>query len=72
MRPVLARLLGFLKANPGAVLVLGFQVLLVACAGLLVFGLSFLAENVAVAAYFMLAAGVIVQLACFVRDHDGE
>jgi hypothetical protein len=61
----------FFRANPGAVFILGFQVLLLACAAMLVFGFSFLAEDVAVVAYFLLVVGVVFQLVCFVRDSDG-
>lgn len=61
----------FLRENPGAVFVLGFQVLLVMCAVLLVSGLSFLAEGLAVAAYFLLMIGVVLQLVSFLRDRNG-
>ena len=57
----------FLRENPGSIPILGFQMLLVACAVLLASGLSVYAEGVAVVAYFLLAAGVVVQLALFVR-----
>jgi hypothetical protein len=62
----------FFRANLGAVFILGFQVLLVACAAMLAFGFSFLAENVAVVAYFLLVVGVVLQLVCFVRGSGGE
>jgi len=68
---LLARFKSFLRDNPGAVFVLGFQVLLVACAAVLVFGMAWLAEFVAVGAYFLLVVGVVLQLVCFVRDSDG-
>jgi heme/copper-type cytochrome/quinol oxidase subunit 4 len=61
----------FFRENPGAVLVLGFQVVLVICAVLLVLGGSFLAESIAVVAYFLLVLGVVLQLVCFVRSSDG-
>jgi heme/copper-type cytochrome/quinol oxidase subunit 4 len=61
----------FLRENPGVVFVLGFQVLLVTCAVLLVSGLSFLAEGLAVAAYFLLVIGVVLQLVSFLRGRDG-
>jgi len=57
----------FLRGNPGAILIVGFQVLLLACAGLLIAGLLGLAEGVAVVAYFLLVVGVVVQLVVFVR-----
>ena len=61
----------FFRENPGAVLVLGFQVVLVICAVLLVLGGSFLAESIAVVAYFLLVLGVVLQLVCLVRSSDG-
>jgi Flp pilus assembly protein TadB len=68
----LIRVKHFLRENPGAVFVLGFQVLLVACAVLLVFGMASLAESVAVGAYFSLVAGVVLQLVWFVRRDRRE
>lgn len=62
----------FFRENPGAGFVVGFQILLVTCAVLLVSGLSFLAEGVAVAAYFLLVIGVVLQLVCFLRGRYGE
>jgi hypothetical protein len=63
----------FLKENPSAGFVLAFQALLVTCAVMLVFGLSSLAEGLAVVAYFALVADVVLQLVWFVRRPiDGE
>ncbi|MEM3377945.1 MAG: hypothetical protein QW674_03235 [Candidatus Bathyarchaeia archaeon] len=59
---------GFVRRNPGALPILGFQVLLIACAALLVLGLSETADGLAVVAYFLLVAGVLIQLADFVRE----
>jgi hypothetical protein len=67
---LLVRFKRFLMENPGAGFVLGFQVLLVSCAVLLAVGWSVIAEGVAVVAYFMLAAGVLVQLVWYVRHRD--
>jgi len=61
----------FFRDNPGAFFVFGFQVLLVACAVMLVFEMAALAEGVAVVAYFLLVAGVVLQLVCFVRGSRG-
>jgi hypothetical protein len=63
----LARAGRFLRSNPGGIGVLGFQILLVSCAILLIFGAGSLAEGVAVVAYFLLVAGVVVQLVWFWR-----
>jgi hypothetical protein len=63
----------FFRENPGAVFIVGFQMFLVVCAVLLVVGLAWLAEGLAVVAYFLLVTGVVVQLALFVRvSHGGE
>lgn len=58
---------GFVGRNPGALPILGFQGLLIACAVLLVFGMSDTAEGLAVIAYFMLVAGVVIQLVDYLR-----
>jgi hypothetical protein len=63
----LAKLLRFLKENPSSWFILTFQVLLLGCAVMLVFGLASIAEGVAVVAYFALVVGVIVQLIWFLR-----
>jgi len=52
----------YFRENPGAVFVVGFQVLLLSCAGLLALGNSSLAEEVANVAYFLLVAGVVLYL----------
>jgi hypothetical protein len=57
----------FFRENPGALFIVGFQVLLAACAALLVLGLAASAEGVAVGAYFLLVIGVVLQLIWFVR-----
>ena len=67
----LVRVKRFFRENPGAVFIVGFEVALVACAVLLAVGSAGLAEGLAVAAYFMLVAGVVTQLVCFVRDSRG-
>ncbi|MEM2780310.1 MAG: hypothetical protein QW791_05505 [Candidatus Bathyarchaeia archaeon] len=58
----------FIKGNPGALPILGFQGLLIACAVLLVFGMNETADSIAVIAYFLLVAGVLIQLACYIRE----
>ncbi|MEM2523088.1 MAG: hypothetical protein QXW82_08110 [Candidatus Bathyarchaeia archaeon] len=47
---------------------MGFQGLLIACAVLLVFGMNETADSIAVIAYFLLVAGVLIQLACYIRE----
>lgn len=60
------RVLRYFRENLGAPFVVGFQALLLACAGLLVQGDSGLANEVAVYAYYLLVAGVVLQLVSFV------
>lgn len=62
----------FLKRNPWAIPILGFQVLLLSCAVLLAVGLPGLAEGVSVVAYFSLLFGVVAKLVVFRRDKDDE
>lgn len=61
------RIKRYLRENFGVPFVAGFQVLLLVCAGLLVYGNSGLANEVAVCAYYSLVAGIVLQLICFVR-----
>jgi len=67
---LLVRFKRFLRENPRARFVVGFQVLLVSCAVLVAVGWNLVAEGVAVVAYFMLAVGVLVQLVWYVRHRD--
>lgn len=67
----LVRVKRFFRENPGSLFIVGLQVLLAACAVMLVFGTGWLADGVAVVAYFMLVAGIVVQLVCFLRDSRG-
>lgn len=64
---VLPKIKGYLKDNPGVPFVVGFQVLLVVCVGLLIQGSPAMAEEVAIYAYFLLVIGVVLQLVVFVR-----
>lgn len=57
----------YFKGNPGATFIVGFQALLLVCAGLLISGNSLLAEGVAIVAYFLLVIGVVGQLISLVR-----
>ena len=62
----------YLRENLGAPFVIGFQVLLLVAAGLLVAGTSALANEVAVYAYYLLVIGVVLQLASFVRSRGED
>ena len=58
----------YIKQNWGAPFVIGFMLLLVVAAALLAIGLSVPAEVVGAFAYFSLAAGAILQFACYLRS----
>lgn len=61
------RIKRYLKDNPGAPFVIGFQLLLLICAGLLIQGNSVMANEVAGYAYFLLVIGVVLQLIAYVK-----
>jgi heme/copper-type cytochrome/quinol oxidase subunit 4 len=52
--------------------VLWFMVLLVVAAVFLAVGLEWLANEVAIYAYFALVVGVVLQLVCFLKQKDRE
>jgi heme/copper-type cytochrome/quinol oxidase subunit 4 len=58
---------GYFRENWGAPFILGFIVLLMVAAAFLTVGLVFLADEVAVYAYYALVAGVVLQLVCFLK-----
>jgi hypothetical protein len=62
----------YLKGSPGALFILGFQLLLLICVGLLIQGYSVMASEVAVYAYYMLLAGVVLQLTSSIRSRKEE
>jgi len=63
----MGRLKDYLKENWGAPFIVGFQALLLACAGLSVQGNSGLASELAAYAYYLLVIGVILQLTSFMK-----
>ena len=69
MKQYVPRIRRYFRGNPGASFVIGFQILLLVCAGLLILGNSIWAEGVAIAAYFSLVIGVVVQLFSLTRCH---
>jgi hypothetical protein len=71
MNALLSRTVRFFKRNPSAALVVGFQALLITAAILLIIGSS-LAEAVGSVAYFVLVAGVVLQLVSYLRGSHGE
>lgn len=62
----------YLRENLGTPFIIGFQVLLLVCAFLLVKGNSVMADEVVVYAYYLLVAGVLLQLICFYKDGEKE
>jgi asparagine N-glycosylation enzyme membrane subunit Stt3 len=72
IKQYLPRIKNYFRRNPEALFIVGFQVLLLVCAGLLISGYSFWAEGVAVVAYFSLVIGVVLQLISFLRHRESE
>jgi hypothetical protein len=58
----------YVRGNWGAPFIIAFMALLIVCAGTLAYGNEALANEVAVYAYYSLVAGVVLQLAAFIRD----
>ena len=64
---IMLKVEGYVKENWGSPFILGFMLLLVAAAVSLSAGLPYLADTVAVYAYYALVAGVFLQLASFLK-----
>jgi heme/copper-type cytochrome/quinol oxidase subunit 4 len=62
-----ARVKGYVRENWGAPFIVGFVLLLLIAAVSLSMGLVALADGVAIAAYYALVAGVVLQLVCFLK-----
>lgn len=60
----------YFKDNPGAPFIIGFQLLLVICVGLLIQGSLAMANEVATYAYFLLVVGVVLQFIAYVRHRN--
>jgi heme/copper-type cytochrome/quinol oxidase subunit 4 len=58
---------GYVRENWGSPFIVGFMLLLGVAAVSLSAGLSYLADTVAVYAFYVLVAGVFLQLACFLK-----
>ncbi|MDW8045477.1 MAG: hypothetical protein RMJ31_06890 [Nitrososphaerota archaeon] len=58
----------YFRENPGAVFIIGFQILLIYAAGALINGETSLANEVAIYAYYSLVVGVVLQLIAFIRS----
>ena len=72
IKQFLPRVKRYLRENPGASFIIGFQLLLLVCAGLLIVGNSVWANGLAVVAYFSLVIGVVLQLISFLRHGKQE
>jgi hypothetical protein len=69
-----ARVKGYVRENWGAPFIVGFMALLMVAAVSLLMDFVVLANGVAVAAYYALVVGVVLQLVCFLKysKRDGE
>ena len=67
----ITRIMTYFRQNMGAPFVIVFQILLLFCAALLIWGYSNLANEVAVYAYYSLVVGVVLQLVSFIRHGEG-
>ena len=72
IKQYLPRIKNYFRRNPEILFIVGFQVILLVCAGSLILGNSFCAEGVAVVAYFSLVIGVVLQLISFLRHRERE
>jgi hypothetical protein len=68
----LGRIRRYLVMNPGALTIIIFQLLVLACASLLIQGSNALANYAAVCAYCFLVAGIVLQTAKSVKERHWE
>jgi hypothetical protein len=69
-----ARIKGYVRENWGAPFIVGFMLLLMVAAASLSMNLADLANEVAIFAYYALVAGVVLQMASFLKynKRNGE
>ena len=74
VKEIPARVKGYVRENWGAPFILGVMVLLMVAASSLSIGLADLANEAAIFAYYALVAGVVLQLASFLKynKRNGE
>jgi undecaprenyl pyrophosphate phosphatase UppP len=72
VKEILAKVKGYFRENWGAPFILGFMMLLLVAAVSLAGGLDFLANDVAVYAYYLLVVGVVLQLISFLRGRGED
>jgi amino acid transporter len=61
------KLKGYVKENWGAPFIVGFMLLMVNSAVFLSVGLSYVANTIAVHAYYALVVGILLQVICFLK-----
>lgn len=73
-KKIAVRVKGYVRENWGAPFIVGFMLLLMIAATSLSVGLTTLADEVAVYAYYALVVGVIGQLFCYLKfnKRNGE
>jgi hypothetical protein len=64
---IMTKIKGYVKENWGSPFIVGFMLLLVVAVVSLSAGWTSLADTVVVYAYYALVAGVVLQLACFLK-----
>jgi len=69
---IMLRVKGYVKENWGSPFIFGFMLLLIVAAVSLSAGFASLADTVAVYAFYTLAAGVILQLASFLKYRGND
>jgi hypothetical protein len=62
----------YFRDNLGAPFIIGFQLLLLVCASLLIQGSTSAANEIAIVAYSMLVVGVILQFIMYIKHRDEE
>jgi heme/copper-type cytochrome/quinol oxidase subunit 4 len=62
-----AKVKAYTRENWGAPFIVGFMLLLLVAAVSLSIGFAALADGVAIAAYYALVVGVVLQLVCFLK-----
>ena len=67
----ITQIMTYFRRNMGVLFVIIFQILLLSCAALLIWGYSNLANEVAIYAYYSLVVGVVLQLVSFLRHGEG-
>ena len=70
MKKPISTILEYFKDNWGVIFILGFQVLLITAAALLVSGDSVIANEVSIYAYILLVIGVTLQLLSHLRGRE--